>query len=41
VEERLSETIDTGRAEILCEIRNHIAFITLNRPAALNALSLE
>ncbi|HEY2685404.1 MAG TPA: enoyl-CoA hydratase/isomerase family protein [Steroidobacteraceae bacterium] len=25
--------------EILCEIRNHVAFITLNRPAALNALS--
>lgn len=25
--------------EILCEVRNHIAFITLNRPAALNALS--
>ncbi len=27
-------------AEILCDIRNHVAFITLNRPAALNALSL-
>jgi len=26
--------------EILCDIRNHVAFITLNRPAALNALSL-
>jgi enoyl-CoA hydratase/carnithine racemase len=26
--------------DILCEIRNQIAFITLNRPAALNALSL-
>ncbi|MDP9084112.1 MAG: enoyl-CoA hydratase/isomerase family protein [Pseudomonadota bacterium] len=27
--------------EIICEVRNHIAFITLNRPAALNALSLD
>jgi enoyl-CoA hydratase/carnithine racemase len=27
--------------DILCELRNHIAFITLNRPAALNALSYE
>jgi len=26
--------------EILCEIRNGVAFLTLNRPAALNALSL-
>ncbi len=34
----MSET-GTEAAEILCEIRNHIAFITLNRAAALNALS--
>jgi enoyl-CoA hydratase/carnithine racemase len=27
-------------AEVLCETRNHVAHITLNRPAALNALSL-
>ena len=27
--------------EVLSEVRNHIAFITLNRPAALNALSLD
>jgi enoyl-CoA hydratase/carnithine racemase len=27
-------------AEILCDIRNHVACITLNRPAALNALTL-
>lgn len=40
----ISSTENTGAAgpgaEILCEIRNHIAFITLNRPAALNALSI-
>jgi len=27
--------------EVLSEVRNHIAFITLNRPAAMNALSLD
>jgi enoyl-CoA hydratase/carnithine racemase len=27
--------------EVLNDIRNHIAFVTLNRPAAMNALSLE
>jgi len=27
-------------AELLCEVRNRIGFVTLNRPAALNALSL-
>jgi enoyl-CoA hydratase/carnithine racemase len=30
----------TGSLEVLSEVRNHIAFITLNRPGALNALSL-
>lgn len=34
------KTADGSAAELLCEIRNHVAFITLNRPAALNALSL-
>jgi enoyl-CoA hydratase/carnithine racemase len=28
-----------GAALVLSEIRNHVAFVTLNRPAALNALS--
>ncbi len=32
------EVVSSG--EILREVRNHIAFITLNRPEALNALSL-
>jgi enoyl-CoA hydratase/carnithine racemase len=27
-------------SEILCEVRNHVAFVTLNRPAALNSLSM-
>jgi enoyl-CoA hydratase/carnithine racemase len=35
----LNETAANGADEILCESRNGIAFITLNRPAALNALS--
>jgi enoyl-CoA hydratase/carnithine racemase len=40
LEERVSGA-DGGAAELLCEVRNHVAFITLNRPAALNALSLD
>ncbi|MEA3150813.1 MAG: hypothetical protein QOD56_1752 [Gammaproteobacteria bacterium] len=31
----------TATAEVLFEIRNHVAVITLNRPSALNALSLN
>jgi enoyl-CoA hydratase/carnithine racemase len=31
--------IDTGTGELLCEIRDHVALITLNRPEARNALS--
>ena len=31
----------TEGPEILFETVNHVAFITLNRPAALNALSFE
>jgi enoyl-CoA hydratase/carnithine racemase len=30
-----------GTAEVLSKILNHIAFVTLNRPAALNALSFD
>jgi enoyl-CoA hydratase/carnithine racemase len=31
--------IDTGTTELLCEIRDRVALITLNRPEARNALS--
>ena len=30
-----------ANGELLVEIRNHIAYLTLNRPAALNALSMD
>jgi enoyl-CoA hydratase/carnithine racemase len=35
----MSTTIDTGTDELLCEIRDRVAIITLNRPDARNALS--
>ena len=31
--------IDTGTDELLCEVRERVALITLNRPLARNALS--
>lgn len=31
--------VDTGTSELLCEIRNRVALITLNRPEARNAFS--
>jgi hypothetical protein len=31
--------VDTGTGELLCEIRDRVAIITLNRPEARNALS--
>src|SRR6202011_1404035 len=31
--------LDTGTSELLCEIRDRVALITLNRPEARNALS--
>jgi enoyl-CoA hydratase/carnithine racemase len=40
LEKRLSGT-PTISPEILSETINHVAFVTLNRPAALNALSFE
>jgi enoyl-CoA hydratase/carnithine racemase len=30
-----------SEAEIICDVRNHVAVVTLNRPAALNALSFD
>jgi enoyl-CoA hydratase/carnithine racemase len=35
----MSTTVDTGTTELLCEIRDRVAVITLNRPEARNALS--
>ncbi len=32
---------ETGTGEILCEVRERVATITLNRPAAKNALTME
>lgn len=32
-------SVDTGTPELLCEIRGHVATLTLNRPAKRNALS--
>ena len=32
-------TIDTGTSELLCEVSDHLAIITLNRPEKRNALS--
>lgn len=34
-----TRTIDTGTHELLCEVRDRVAVITLNRPEARNALS--
>src|SRR5258707_9342343 len=31
--------VDTGTSELLCEIKDRVALITLNRPEARNALS--
>ena len=33
------ETVDTGTEELLCEVRERVAVITLNRPHARNSLS--
>jgi enoyl-CoA hydratase/carnithine racemase len=35
----IGTTIDTGTNELLCEVRDRVAIITLNRPEARNALS--
>ncbi|MDP9066034.1 MAG: enoyl-CoA hydratase/isomerase family protein [Pseudomonadota bacterium] len=37
----MSTSLDREAGEVLCEVRNHTASITLNRPAALNALSMK
>ena len=33
--------MDATQNEVLAEVRNHIGHLTLNRPAGLNALTLE
>ncbi len=33
--------LDTGTSEILCEVRERVALITLNRPEASNALTMD
>ncbi len=33
--------VDTGTPDLLCHIEDHVAVVTLNRPDAKNALSLE
>jgi enoyl-CoA hydratase/carnithine racemase len=37
----MTKVVDSGCAEVLAEVRGSVGFITLNRPKALNALSLE
>jgi enoyl-CoA hydratase/carnithine racemase len=39
-EERMSER-DTGTPEVLCDVRERVATITLNRPEAKNALTMD
>ncbi len=36
-----SRTIDTGTEQLLCRVEERVALVTLNRPGAKNALSLE
>jgi 2-(1,2-epoxy-1,2-dihydrophenyl)acetyl-CoA isomerase len=37
----IDRRIDTGTEEILCDVRERVATITLNRPEAKNALTME
>ena len=34
-------TIDTGSEQLLCHVDERVALLTLNRPEARNALTLE
>lgn len=36
-----AKAMDATRNEVLAEVRNHIGHLTLNRPAGLNALTLD
>ena len=33
-----TKTIETGTNQLMCEVRDHVAIITLNRPEVRNAL---
>jgi len=39
MEATAARRIDTGTDELLCELRERVAVITLNRPQARNSLS--
>ena len=41
VSSKAAQSMDATQNEVLAEVRNHIGHLTLNRPAGLNALTLD